>query len=89
MIGGVTATEGGVVFSGELSGNLIAFDAASGKVLLRSPVPGPVAGGVVSYAARGLQSIAAVSGYVGIYNNIASDIGGGNTTVTVFRLATK
>ena len=89
MIGAVTATEGGVVFSGELSGNLIAFDAASGKVLLRSPVPGPVAGGVVSYAARGLQSIAAVSGYVGIYNNIASDIGGGNTTVTVFRLATK
>jgi alcohol dehydrogenase (cytochrome c) len=55
-------------------------------VLLRSDLGGPAGGGVVTYSARGAQNVAIVSGFVGIYNSVAPDIGGGNTTVTVFRL---
>jgi hypothetical protein len=35
------------------------------------------------------QTAPIVSGFVGIYNMVAPDIGGGNTTVTVFRLGGK
>jgi alcohol dehydrogenase (cytochrome c) len=86
LIAGVTTTEGDLVFTGELTGNLLVLDARTGKVLLRSDLGGPAGGGVVTYRARGAQNVAIVSGFVGIYNSIAPDIGGGNTTVTVFRL---
>ncbi len=89
MIAGVTTTEGDLIFTGEMSGNLLAFDARTGKVLLRSPLGGPPAAGVVTYNARGVQNVAIVSGFVGIYNMIAPEIGGGNTTVTIFRLRGK
>jgi alcohol dehydrogenase (cytochrome c) len=86
MIAGVTATEGGLIFTGELTGDLLVLDASSGKVLLRRDLGGPTGGGVVTYTARGRQNVAVVSGIVGIYNLVAPEIGGGNTTVTVFRL---
>jgi alcohol dehydrogenase (cytochrome c) len=86
LIAGVTTTGGDLIFTGELTGNLLALDARSGKVLLRSDLGGPAGGGVVTYSARGAQNVAIVSGFVGIYNSVAPDIGGGNTTVTVFRL---
>jgi alcohol dehydrogenase (cytochrome c) len=89
MIAGVTTTEGGLIFTGELTGDLLALDARTGKVLLRSAIGGPAGGGVVTYNARGLQNVAIVSGFVGVYNMIAPDIGGGNTTVTIFRLRGK
>jgi alcohol dehydrogenase (cytochrome c) len=86
LVAGVTATEGDLVFTGELSGDLLALDARSGKVLLRSALGGPAGGGVVTYSAGGVQNVAVVSGFVGVYNTVAPEIGGGNTTVTVFRL---
>jgi alcohol dehydrogenase (cytochrome c) len=86
MVAGVTATAGDVIFAGELSGDLLALDARTGKVLLRSVLGGPAGGGVVTYTARGVQSVAVVSGFVGVYNMIAPEIGGENTTVTIFRL---
>ena len=89
MIAGVTTTEGDLVFTGDLAGNLLALDARSGKVLLRSELGGPAGGGVVTYSAGGRQNVAVVSGLVGVYNLIAPEIGGGNTTVTVFRLPGK
>ena len=89
MIAGVTVTEGDLIFTGELTGDLLAFDARTGKVLLRSPLGGPAGGGVLTYNARGAQNVAIISGFVGIYNSIAPDIGGGNTTVTIFRLRGK
>ena len=58
-------------------------------VLLRRELGGPAGGGVVTYSARGVQNVAVVSGYVGVYNLVAPEIGGGNTTVTVFRLPGK
>jgi alcohol dehydrogenase (cytochrome c) len=78
-----------LVFTGDLAGNLLALDARSGKVLLRSELGGPAGGGVVTYSAGGRQNVAVVSGLVGVYNLIAPEIGGGNTTVTVFRLPGK
>ena len=87
MIAGVTATEGGLIFTGELTGDLVVLDAKSGEVLLRRDLGGPAAGGVVTYDVRGVQNVAVISGYVGVYNLVAPDIGGGNTTVTVFRLS--
>lgn len=86
LVAGVTATAGDLIFTGELSGDLLALDARSGKLLLRSDLGGPAGGGVVTYSARGKQNVAIVSGIVGIYNLVAPEIGGGNTTVTVFRL---
>ena len=86
LIAGVTATAVDVIFTGELTGDFLALDATTGKVLLRSALGGPAAGGVVTYTARNVQSVAVVSGLVGIYNLIAPEIGGGNTTLTVFRL---
>jgi glucose dehydrogenase len=86
LIAGVAVTGGDLVFTGELSGDLLALDARSGKVLLRTPLGGPAGGGVVTYSARGVQNVAVVSGFVGVYNLVAPEIGGGNTTVTVFRL---
>ena len=86
MVAGVTATAGDVVFAGELTGDLLALDAKTGKVLLRSALGGPAGGGVVTYSADGVQNVAVVSGFVGIYNYVAPEIGGGNTTVTVFHL---
>jgi hypothetical protein len=35
---------------------------------------------------RGVQNVAIISSYVGIYNAIAADISGENATVTIFRL---
>ncbi len=89
MVAGVTTTEGDLIFTGELSGDLLALDARTGKVLLRRAAGGPAGGGVVTYNARGAQNVAIVSGFVGVYNSVAPEIGGGNTTVTVFRLRGK
>ncbi|MDB6082769.1 MAG: Pyrrolo-quinoline quinone [Gammaproteobacteria bacterium] len=86
MVAGVTATAGDVIFAGELSGDLLALDARTGEVLLRRALGGPAGGGVVTYTAHGMQHVAVVSGFVGVYNMIAPEIGGGNTTVTIFRL---
>jgi alcohol dehydrogenase (cytochrome c) len=89
MIAGVTTTAGDLIFTGEITGDFLALDARSGKVLLRQALGGPAGGGVVTYSARGKQNVAVVSGIVGVYNLVAPEIGGGNTTVTVFRLPGK
>jgi alcohol dehydrogenase (cytochrome c) len=89
MIAGVTSTAGDLIFTGDLAGNLLALDARSGKVLMRGELGGPAGGGVVTYSARGKQNVAVVSGLIGVYNLVAPEIGGGNTTVTVFRLPGK
>jgi hypothetical protein len=44
---------------------------------------------VVTYSARGVQNVAIISGFVGVYNMVAPVIGGANTTVSVFRLGGK
>ena len=65
--------------------NRLAICARTGKILLRSALGGPVGGGVVTYNARGVQNLAIVSGFVGVYNSIAPRIGSRNTTVGIRR----
>ena len=63
-VAGVTPTAGGIVLNGDLAGNLYAFDAATGKVLLDYKLPGAVAGGVITYAVGGKQYVAATAGNI-------------------------
>lgn len=64
VVSGITPTAGGVVFAGGVAGNLFAFDASSGKVLLKYPTGGGMAGGIITYAVGGTQYVATTSGNV-------------------------
>jgi alcohol dehydrogenase (cytochrome c) len=63
LIAGVAVAAGGVVFTGELTGDALALDARNGKVLWRFNTGGPVGGGVITYAVGGTQYVAVGSGY--------------------------
>jgi hypothetical protein len=41
---------------------------------------------VITFAAGRKQYVAVVSGYVGLYNTAAPELGGANPTITVFAL---
>lgn len=64
VISGVTPTAGGVLFVGNISGTLYAFDMASGNVLHEMNLGGSIAGGVVTYGIDSTQYLAATSGNV-------------------------
>jgi alcohol dehydrogenase (cytochrome c) len=64
VVAGVTPTAGGVVFSGDLSGNLFALDAKTGRELYKLDTGGAVAGGVLTYETGGKQYVATTSGNV-------------------------
>lgn len=62
LVAAVTTTAGGVVFTGELTGDFLVLDARSGVVRYRFNTGGPMGGGVVTYAVSGKQYVAAMSG---------------------------
>jgi alcohol dehydrogenase (cytochrome c) len=62
MVAAITATAGGLVFTGDLDGHLLAFDAPTGKELWRHATGKAIGGGVISYDAGGKQYIAAATG---------------------------
>jgi alcohol dehydrogenase (cytochrome c) len=86
MLAGVTATSGGLIFTGETSGDVIALDAESGNLLYRFPVGGPVAGGVITYEIRGKQYVAAVSGFMSKFFELSGADEGGTPTIILFSL---
>lgn len=47
---------------GELTGDFLVLDAATGRELYRFPTGGPSGGGIVSYVAKGKQYVAVMSG---------------------------
>lgn len=67
MLAAVTTTAGGVLFTGELGGNLLVMDARSGTVLSRLPTGGQLAGGVITYSVAGKQYVAVTSGSLGSF----------------------
>ncbi len=81
MLANVTATSGGVVFAGDLKGTLYAVQTDDGKVLLRYPLRASAGGGVFTYALRGKQYVAAISG------SVSGFFGGGTETVKLTILA--
>jgi glucose dehydrogenase len=64
VVAGVTPTAGGVTFTGDLAGNLLVFDSASGTVLNKLQTGGSLAGGMVTYEAGGRQYLAFADGNV-------------------------
>jgi alcohol dehydrogenase (cytochrome c) len=64
VVAGVTPTAGGVVFTGDMAGNLLAFDARAGTLLLKYNTGGAIAGGVITYESGGRQYLATTSGNV-------------------------
>ncbi len=62
MLAGVTATSAGLIFTGELTGHVLALDARDGTMLYRHDLRAPLAGGVVTYTTGGRQYLAVVSG---------------------------
>ena len=73
MVAAVTPTAGGIVFAGDLHGNVSAFDSRDGQLLWRDRTGCAVGGGIVSYAVDGKQYIAVAAG-------INSTSWGGNRT---------
>jgi alcohol dehydrogenase (cytochrome c) len=63
VLGAVTPTAGGVVFAGDMLGNIYAFDASTGTTVWHAQTVGAVGGGIVSYATpSGAQRIAVAAG---------------------------
>lgn len=62
MLAAVTTTASGLVFTGELSGDVLALDGRDGKVLYRHDTGMPLHAGVISYAVGGRQYVAVTSG---------------------------
>jgi alcohol dehydrogenase (cytochrome c) len=58
----LTATAGGLVFTGDMDNNLIALDARSGRKLWSHNTGQPVGGGIISYSAEGHERIVAAIG---------------------------
>jgi alcohol dehydrogenase (cytochrome c) len=58
----ITSTAGGVVITGETSGDLDVINASTGSLLLRTNIGGAIGGGVITYEAGDKQFIAAAAG---------------------------
>jgi alcohol dehydrogenase (cytochrome c) len=70
---GVLSTAGGVVFSGQLTGELEAFDAESGAKLWQFQTGSGIEGQPVTWQQDGVQYVAVTSGYGGVYSLFAGD----------------
>ncbi len=62
MVAGTAVTASGLVLTGDLNGDVLAYDAASGKLLHRIATKQTVGGGVITYQASGKQRIAIAAG---------------------------
>ncbi|NEX94021.1 PQQ-binding-like beta-propeller repeat protein [Caulobacter sp. 17J65-9] len=83
IVAGVTPTAGGVVFFGDLGGHFYAVDADTGRKLYGKKMPGPMAGGVITYATPGgAQRVAVATGF----NNIFWPVKSGSEKVVILGL---
>ena len=62
QLGAVTVTASGLVLAGELTGDLLALDARTGRELWRGRTGNAIGGGVITYGVRGRQLIAVAAG---------------------------
>ena len=64
IVGAITPTAGGVVFFGDLGGNLYALDSSTGQKLWGQVLgAGGIGGGIITYTAGGSQKIAVADGF--------------------------
>jgi alcohol dehydrogenase (cytochrome c) len=64
---GTLVTAGGLVFTGELTGEFIAVDAESGKILWQFQTPSGIIGQPVTWERNGVQYVTVTSGIGGVY----------------------
>ena len=64
VIAGLTPTAGGIVMTGDSSGNFLALDSNSGALLKKIATGGAMAGGVITYGINGHQYVALTAGNV-------------------------
>jgi len=62
ILAAVTPTAGGVVFFGDMAGNLYALNADDGRKLWTRKLAGAIGGGIVSYTVKGKQRLAVTHG---------------------------
>ena len=87
LVAAVTATGGGLVFTGEMTGDFLALVAVSwwfGFILYRFNTGGGINGGIATYSVDGKQYVATTSG-----GGTLTFGGGGSPTVFVFSLPGK
>jgi alcohol dehydrogenase (cytochrome c) len=82
MVAAITATAGGLVFTGDLDGRVSAFDASSGKVLWSHGTGGAIGGGVIAFEAGKKERIAVASGL----NSPIWPVHGGPARIVVYAL---
>jgi alcohol dehydrogenase (cytochrome c) len=70
---GVLSTAGGVVFSGQLTGEFEAFDAVDGRKLWQFQTGSGIEGQPVTWQQDGVQYVAVTSGYGGVYSLFSGD----------------
>ena len=70
---GVLSTAGGIVFSGQLTGEFEAFDADTGKKLWQFQTGSGIEGQPVTWQQDGVQYVAVNSGYGGVYSLFSGD----------------
>jgi alcohol dehydrogenase (cytochrome c) len=63
ILSGITPTAGGVVFFGDVGGNFYALDASNGEKLWSQNLGSAMAGGVITYIAKGAQRVAVAAGF--------------------------
>ena len=83
MIAAVTATAGGAVFTGELTGTLLALASATGAMLYRHNVGEQLGAGIITYSVSGRQFVGVASGTPSAYWLSAP---GGKPHIHVFAL---
>ena len=88
MVSSLLATAGGLVFAGEPSGYVDAFDARSGKLLWRFQTGSGLHGNPVAYSIDGRQYIAVPSGWGGWMEGFAPEMYGASrgSALVVFAL---
>ena len=81
----VTPTAGGVVLTGDLEGNFLAFDAGTGKLISKKQTGGPIGGGIATYLIDGKQYVAVAAGM----NNAIMGTKSGPASVVLYTLPGK
>ena len=82
MLGAITPSAGNVVFTGDTAGYFLVFNATTGDVLYRFNTGGVMGGGIATYAVKGTQYVAVMSGNTSFHPYKAA----GAATVLVFGL---
>jgi alcohol dehydrogenase (cytochrome c) len=62
LLGGVVTTASGLVFTGDVNGDVFALDGQDGRVLWRAATHNAIGGGVMTYGVNGKQYVAVAAG---------------------------